>query len=280
MLFFTQKGKCFWLRVFEIPEGSKTAKGRAIQNLISIEQDDKVKAFICTQDLKDEKYTNSMFVVMATKKGQVKKTSLEQYSRPRTNGINAITVREGDELLEAKLTTGLSQVVLAVKSGKAIRFEESKTRPMGRNASGVRGISIKDAQDEVIGMVTVNDLDSDILVVSEHGYGKRSNLDDYRITNRGGKGVKTLSLTEKTGNLVAIKNVNDGDDLMIINRSGIAIRLGVDTLRVMGRATQGVRLINIKADDSIAAVAKVMNDEDEIQDVDDIDVTVDDNLDS
>ena len=277
MLFFTQKGKCFWLRVFEIPEGSKTAKGRAIQNLINIEQDDKVKAFICTQDLKDEEYINSMFVVMATKKGQVKKTSLEQYSRPRTNGINAITVREGDELLQAKLTTGQSQVVLAVKSGKAIRFEESKTRPMGRNASGVRGISLTDARDEVIGMGTVNELGSDILVVSEHGYGKRSNLDDYRITNRGGKGVKTLSLTEKTGNLVAIKNVNDGDDLMIINRSGIAIRLGVDTLRVMGRATQGVRLINIKGDDSIAAVAKVMNDEDEIQDVDDIDVTIEDN---
>jgi len=280
MLFFTQKGKCFWLRVYEIPEGSKTAKGRAIQNLINIEQDDKVKAFICTQDLKDENYINSMFVVMATKKGQVKKTSLEQYSRPRTNGINAITVREGDELLEARLTTGLSQVVLAVKSGKAIRFEESKTRPMGRNASGVRGISLKDSDDEVIGMVTVNDLDSDILVVSEHGYGKRSNLDDYRITNRGGKGVKTLSLTEKTGNLVAIKNVAEGDDLMIINRSGIAIRLGVDTLRVMGRATQGVRLINIKDDDSIAAVAKVVNDEDEIQDVDDIDVTIEDNNDN
>ncbi len=280
MLFFTQKGKCFWLRVYEIPEGGKTAKGRAIQNLINIEQDDKVKAFICTQDLKDEDYINSMFVVMATKKGQVKKTSLEQYSRPRTNGINAITVREGDELLEAKLTTGISQVVLAVKSGKAIRFEESKIRPMGRNASGVRGISLKDADDEVIGMVTVNDLDSEILVVSEHGYGKRSNLDDYRITNRGGKGVKTLSLTEKTGNLVAIKNVTDGDDLMIINRSGIAIRLGVDTLRVMGRATQGVRLINIKDDDSIAAVAKVMNDEDEIQDVDDIDVTIEDNNDN
>ena len=280
MLFFTQKGKCFWLRVYEISEGGKTAKGRAIQNLINIEQDDKVKAFICTQDLKDEDYINSMFVVMATKKGQVKKTSLEQYSRPRTNGINAITVREGDELLEAKLTTGISQVVLAVKSGKAIRFEESKTRPMGRNASGVRGISLKDSDDEVIGMVTVNDLDSDILVVSEHGYGKRSNLDDYRITNRGGKGVKTLSLTEKTGNLVAIKNVNDGDDLMIINRSGIAIRLGVDTLRVMGRATQGVRLINIKDDDSIAAVAKVVNDEDEIQDVDDIDVTIEDNNDN
>lgn len=277
MLFFTQKGKCFWLRVYEIPEGSRTAKGRAIQNLINIEQDDKVKAFICTQDLKDEEYTNSRFVVMATKKGQVKKTSLEQYSRPRTNGINAITVRDGDELLEAKLTTGASQVVLAVKSGKAIRFEESKTRPMGRNASGVRGITLQDAQDEVVGMVAVNDLDSDILVVSENGYGKRSKIDDYRITNRGGKGVKTLALTEKTGNLVAIKNVSDADDLMIINRSGIAIRLGIESLRVMGRATQGVRLINLKEDDSIAAVAKVMNDDDEIQDVSDLDVTIEDN---
>jgi DNA gyrase subunit A len=277
MLFFTQKGKCFWLRVFEIPEGSRTSKGRAIQNLINIEQDDKVKAFICTQDLKDEEYISSHYVVMATKKGQVKKTSLEQYSRPRTNGINAITVREGDELLEAKLTTGASQVVLAVKSGKAIRFEESKTRPMGRNASGVRGISLQDAHDEVVGMVAVNDLDSDILVVSENGYGKRSKIEDYRITNRGGKGVKTLALTEKTGNLVAIKNVSDADDLMIINRSGIAIRLGVESLRVMGRATQGVRLINLKDDDSIAAVAKVMNDDDEIQDVSDIDVTLEDN---
>ncbi|NCG05144.1 MAG: DNA gyrase subunit A [Bacteroidetes bacterium] len=277
MLFFTQKGKCFWMRVYEIPEGSRTSKGRAIQNLINIEQDDKVKAFICTQDLKDEDYINSRYVVMATKKGQVKKTSLEQYSRPRTNGINAITVRDGDELLEAKLTTGASQVVLAVKSGKAIRFEESKTRPMGRNASGVRGISLQDAQDEVVGMVAVNDLDSDILVVSENGYGKRSKIDDYRITNRGGKGVKTLALTEKTGNLVAIKNVSDADDLMIINRSGIAIRLGVESLRVMGRATQGVRLINLKDDDSIAAVAKVMNDDDEIQDVSDIDVTLEDN---
>ncbi|MDG1822858.1 MAG: DNA gyrase subunit A [Flavobacteriaceae bacterium] len=279
MLFFTQKGKCFWLRVYEIPEGSKTAKGRAIQNLVNIEQDDKVKAFICTQDLKDEDYINSHYVVMATRKGQVKKTSLEQYSRPRTNGINAITIREGDELLEAKLTTGASQVVLAVKSGKAIRFEESKTRPMGRNASGVRGITLKDSNDELVGMVAVNDLDTDILVVSEHGYGKRSKIEDYRITNRGGKGVKTLALTEKTGNLVAIKNVTDADDLMIINRSGIAIRLGVESLRVMGRATQGVRLINIKGDDSIAAVAKVMNDDEDIQDVSDLDVTIENNED-
>ena len=277
MLFFTQKGKCFWLRVYEIPEGSKTSKGRAIQNLVSIEQDDKVKAFICTQDLKDENYINNHYVVMATKKGQVKKTSLEQYSRPRVNGINAITIREGDELLEAKLTTGSSQVVLAVKSGKAIRFEESKTRPMGRNASGVRGIKLSHFSDEVVGMVAVNDLDTDILVVSENGYGKRSKLEDYRITNRGGKGVKTLSVTEKTGNLVSIKNVIDSDDLMIINRSGIAIRLGVETLRVMGRATQGVRLINIKQDDSIAAVAKVMNDDDDIQDVDDLNVTIEEN---
>ena len=277
MLFFTQKGKCFWLRVYEIPEGSKTSKGRAIQNLVSIEQDDKVKAFICTQDLKDENYINNHYVVMATKKGQVKKTSLEQYSRPRVNGINAITIREGDELLEAKLTTGSSQVVLAVKSGKAIRFEESKTRPMGRNASGVRGIKLSHSSDEVVGMVAVNDLDTDILVVSENGYGKRSKLEDYRITNRGGKGVKTLSVTEKTGNLVSIKNVIDSDDLMIINRSGIAIRLGVETLRVMGRATQGVRLINIKQDDSIAAVAKVMNDDDDIQDVDNLNVTIEEN---
>ena len=277
MLFFTQKGKCFWLRVYEIPEGSKTSKGRAIQNLVSIEQDDKVKAFICTQDLKDENYINNHYVVMATKKGQVKKTSLEQYSRPRVNGINAITIREGDELLEAKLTTGSSQVVLAVKSGKAIRFEESKTRPMGRNASGVRGIKLSHSSDEVVGMVAVNDLDTDILVLWEYGYGKRSKLEDYRITNRGGKGVKTLSVTEKTGNLVSIKNVIDSDDLMIINRSGIAIRLGVETLRVMGRATQGVRLINIKQDDSIAAVAKVMNDDDDIQDVDDLNVTIEEN---
>ncbi|MGB0778770.1 MAG: DNA gyrase subunit A [Flavobacteriaceae bacterium] len=272
MLFFTQKGKCFWQRVYEIPEGSKTAKGRAIQNLINIEQDDKVKAFICTQDLKDENYINSHYVIMATKKGQVKKTALEQYSRPRTNGINAITVREDDELLEAKLTNGNSQVLLAVKSGKAIRFEESKTRPMGRNASGVRGISLQGATDEVVGMVTVNDMDTNILVVSENGYGKRSSLEDYRITNRGGKGVKTISITDKTGHLVAIKNVTDNDDLMIIKKSGVAIRMEVASLRVMGRATQGVRLINLKGDDAIAAVAKVMKDDDDIEDVNDIEV--------
>ena len=272
MLFFTQKGRCFWLRVFEIPEGSKTSKGRAIQNLINIEQDDKVMAFICTQDLKDEEYINSHFVIMATKKGQVKKTSLEQYSRPRSNGINAITIKDGDVLLEAKLTTGQSQVVLAVKSGKAIRFEENKTRPMGRNASGVRGIRLANDSDEVIGMVSVNDMDSDILVVSENGYGKRSKLEDYRMTNRGGKGVKTISITDKTGSLVSIKNVSDSDDLMIINRSGIAIRMEVESLRVMGRATQGVRLINLRNDDTIAAVAKVLKDDEDIEDVEDIEV--------
>ncbi len=262
MLFFTQKGKCFWMRVFEIPEGTRTSKGRAIQNLINIEPGDSVKAFINTQDLKDEEYINSHYVIMATKKGQVKKTPLEQYSRPRANGINAITIREDDELLEAKLTTGDSQVMLAVRSGKAIRFEEEKTRPMGRNASGVRGITLGGKNDEVIGMIAVNDADSDILVVSENGYGKRSSIDDYRITNRGGKGVKTINVTEKTGKLVAIKNVTDEDDLMIINRSGIAIRMAVSTLRVMGRATQGVRLIKVREDDAIAAVAKAMKDED------------------
>jgi len=272
MLFFTQKGRCFWLRVFEIPEGSKSSKGRAIQNLINIEQDDKVMAFICTQDLKDEEYINSHYVIMATKKGQVKKTSLEQYSRPRSNGINAITIKDLDVLLEAKLTTGQSQVVLAVKSGKAIRFEENKTRPMGRNASGVRGIRLANDADEVIGMVSINDMDSDILVVSENGYGKRSKLEDYRMTNRGGKGVKTISITDKTGSLVSIKNVSDSDDLMIINRSGIAIRMEVESLRVMGRATQGVRLINLRDDDTIAAVAKVLKDDEDIEDVEDIDV--------
>ena len=280
MLFFTQKGKCFWMRVYEIPEGSKLSKGRAIQNLINIEPDDKVKAFICTQDLKDDSYINEHYVIMCTKKGQVKKTSLEQYSRPRSNGINAITIKEQDELLEAKLTTGNSQVLIAVQSGKCIRFEESKTRPMGRNASGVRGIRLKDEIDEVVGMISVNDMDSDILVVSENGYGKRSSLDAYRITNRGGKGVKTISITEKTGKLVSLKNVNDNDDLMIINKSGIAIRMEVSSLRVMGRATQGVKLINLKENDSIAAVAKVVHDEDDVKDLEDIEVDiVEENLD-
>ena len=261
MMFFTQKGKCFWMRVYEIPEGNKTAKGRALQNLINIESDDKVKAFICTQDLKDIEYIKSHNLVMVTKKGQVKKTSLEKYSKPRVNGVAAITIREGDELLEAKLTNGESQIIVAVKSGKLVRFEETKTRPMGRTASGVRGITLKDETDEVIGMVTVNDMSSEILVVAENGYGKRSSLDDYRITNRGGKGVKTLNITEKTGKLISINAVTDNDDLMIINKSGLTIRMAVEDLRVMGRATQGVKLINIKGNDSIAAVTKVMKDD-------------------
>jgi DNA gyrase subunit A len=261
MMFFTQKGKCFWMRVYEIPEGSKTAKGRALQNLINIESDDKVKAYICTQDLKDLDYIKSHNLIMVTKQGQVKKTSLEKYSKPRINGVAAITIKEGDELLEAKLTNGESQIILAVKSGKLVRFEETKTRPMGRTASGVRGITLKDETDEVIGMVTVNDMNSEILVVAENGYGKRSSLDEYRITNRGGKGVKTLNITEKTGNLISINAVTDADDLMIINKSGLTIRMAVEDLRVMGRATQGVKLINIKGKDSIAAVTKVMKDD-------------------
>lgn len=270
MMFFTQKGKCFWMRVYEIPEGSKTAKGRAIQNLVNIESDDKVKAFICTQDLKDKDYINSYNLVMVTKQGQVKKTSLEKYSKPRVNGVAAITIKDGDELMGAKLTNGESQIILAVKSGKLVRFEETKTRPMGRTASGVRGITLKDDTDEVIGMVTVdkNDInDSQILVVTENGYGKRTKLVDddgedvYRITNRGGKGVKTLNITEKTGKLISINAVTDSDDLMIINKSGLTIRMAIEDLRVMGRATQGVRLINLKGKDSIAAVTTVMKDE-------------------
>jgi len=270
MMFFTQKGKCFWMRVYEIPEGSKTAKGRAIQNLVNIESDDKVKAFICTQDLKDKDYINSHNLVMVTKQGQVKKTSLEKYSKPRVNGVAAITIKEGDELMGAQLTNGESQIILAVKSGKLVRFEETKTRPMGRTASGVRGITLKDDSDEVIGMVTVdkNDInDSQILVVTENGYGKRTKLVDedgedvYRITNRGGKGVKTLNITEKTGKLISINAVTDADDLMIINKSGLTIRMAIEDLRVMGRATQGVRLINLKGKDSIAAVTKVMKDD-------------------
>ncbi len=263
MIFFTEKGQCYWMRVYEIPEGSKTSKGRAIQNLINIDRDDNIKAFICTQDLNDEDYINSHYVIMATKKGQVKKTPLEQYSRPRSNGIRAIGIREGDELLSAKLTTGDSDVMLATKSGKAIRFEENKTRPMGRTASGVRGIRLSSDKDEVVGMVAINNPEADILVVSENGYGKRTNLEEYTVTNRGGKGVKTLNITSKTGELVAIKSVTDDNDLMIINKSGIAIRIAVENLRVMGRATQGVRLINLREDDSIAAVARIVVEEDE-----------------
>ncbi len=266
MLFFTEQGRCFWLKVYEIPEGSKTSKGRAIQNLINIPKEDKVMAYINTKDLKDEEYINSHYIVMCTKKGVIKKTSLEQYSRPRTNGINAITIREGDQLLEAKMTTGNSQIMMAVKSGKSIRFEEEKVRAMGRTAAGVRGIKLANDKDEVVGMICIDNFDSSVLVVSENGYGKRSNVEDYRITNRGGKGVKTINITEKTGGLIALKNVTDADDLMVINKSGITIRIGVDTLRVMGRATQGVKIIRLKDEDSIASVAKVSKFEEEVVD--------------
>ena len=260
MMFFTEKGKCFWLRVFEIPEGSKTAKGRAVQNLINIEPDDKIRAYIRTNDLKDVDYVNSMYVVMVTKNGIIKKTSLEQYSRPRVNGINAIEIREDDQLLEAKLTTGTSEIMIATKGGKCIRFPEEKVRAVGRSSIGVRGIDLSDG-DEVIGMIVVNDIQNEtVLVVSEKGYGKRTAVEDYRITNRGGKGVITLNITEKTGNLIAIQSVTDEDGLMIINKSGVAIRMGMDDLRVMGRNTQGVRMINLKNNDEIAAVAKVMMD--------------------
>ena len=260
MMFFTEKGKCFWLRVFEIPEGSKTAKGRAIQNLINIEPDDKIRAYIRTNDLKDTDYVNSMYLVMVTKNGIIKKTSLEQYSRPRVNGINAIEIREDDQLLEAKLTTGTSEIMIATRGGKCIRFPEEKVRSVGRTSIGVRGIDLSEG-DEVIGMIVVNDLEKDsVLVVSERGYGKRTAVEDYRITNRGGKGVITLNITEKTGDLIAIQSVTDEDGLMIINKSGVAIRMGMDDLRVMGRNTQGVRMINLKNNDEIAAVAKVMMD--------------------
>jgi len=262
LLIFTEKGKCFWMRIFEVPEGSKTSKGRAIQNLINIEQDDKIMAYINTQDLRDENYINGHNVIMATKNGVVKKTSLEAYSRPRQNGINAITIKDGDQLLEAKLTNGNSEIILAKKSGKAIRFSEEKVRAVGRTSQGVKGVTLEGKDDEVIGMVCINDPSVNVLVVSEKGYGKRSEVGEYRITNRGGKGVKTLNVTEKTGALIAIKYVTDDNDLMIINRSGLTIRMSVSDLRVMGRATQGVRLINLKGDDAIAAVAKVEISED------------------
>lgn len=274
LLVFTAKGKCYWMRVFEIPEGTKQSKGRAVQNLINIEPDDRILTFINVKDLKDEEYINNNFIIMCTQKGVIKKTTLEAYSRPRANGINAITVREGDNLLEAKLTSGKDEIVMAIKSGRAIRFNESTVRPMGRNASGVRGISIPE-NGEVIGMITVTDpANETILVVSENGYGKRSNIEDYRVTNRGGKGVKTINITDKTGDLIAIKNVTDINDLMIINKSGIVIRLAVKDLRVMGRATQGVRLINLRNGDSIAAVTRVdhddeVNEENQIQNTSD-----------
>jgi DNA gyrase subunit A len=263
MLFFTENGKCYWLRVYEIPEGAKATKGRAIQNLIGIEPGDKIKAFINVKDLKDQKYVENNFIILATKKGTIKKTSLKAYSRPRQNGIIAINIKEGDNLLEARLTNGSNEIVLALKSGRAIRFNESKVRPMGRNASGVRGIRLSSEKDEVVGMICLEDETMDILVVSENGYGKKSKIEDYRVTNRGGKGVKTLNITPKTGNLIAIKVVYENDDLMIINKSGILIRMSVSSLRVMGRATQGVRLINLRDDDSIASVARVEVDEEE-----------------
>ena len=274
LLIFTEKGKCFWMRVYEIPEGNKTSKGRAIQNLLNIEQDDKVKAYINVNDLRDTEYVNNNYIIMCTKKGIIKKTSLEAYSRPRTNGINAINIREDDELLEAKLTNGTNEIVLAVKSGRAIRFNESTVRPMGRTASGVRGVNMADS-DEVVGMICINDPSTEtILVVSDHGYGKRSYLNDpedgepvYRITNRGGKGVKTLNITDKTGKLLSIQNVFDEDDLMIITKSGVTIRMHVDTIRTMGRAAQGVRLINLKSTAAIAAIARVPRSEDEDEEI-------------
>jgi len=263
LLFFTEKGKCFWLRVFEIPEGTKTSKGRAIQNLINIESDDKIKAVINVKDLTDENYINNNYIILCSEKGIIKKTSLEAYSRPRTNGIIAISVREGDHLLDACLTNGNNEVMLALQSGKAVRFNEQTVRPMGRNASGVKGATLANENDRVVGIICLDEPDCNVMVVSENGYGKRSVVEDYRITNRGGKGVKTINITEKTGGLIAIKKVTDDDDLMIINKSGIAIRLHVDTIRVLGRATQGVRLINLGAKDAIAAVSRVPRADDE-----------------
>ncbi|MFO8066853.1 MAG: DNA gyrase subunit A, partial [Bacteroidales bacterium] len=264
MLFFTAAGKCFWLKVYQIPEGTRSSKGRAIQNLIHIEPEDSVQAFINVSSLDDEEYIKNNYIVMCTKKGVVKKTQLEAYSRPRVNGVNAITIKEGDHLLQAKLTDGESDIILATKEGKAVRFNESKVRSIGRTGSGVRGITLSKKDDEVIGMVWVEESDHEILVVSERGFGKRSSLEDYRITNRGGKGVKTLNITEKTGKMVAIKGVNDDIDLMIINRSGITIRVAVKDIRVTGRATQGVKLINLRNNDMIAAVTQVEKEEDEI----------------
>jgi DNA gyrase subunit A len=263
MLFFTEAGRCFWLRVFEIPEGTRTSKGRAIQNIINIPKEENIKAFIKLTSLKDKEYLENNFIIMCTRKGTIKKTSLEAYSRPRANGINAININEGDMLLEANLTSGSSEIVMALKSGRAIRFNESTVRPMGRTATGVRGISLEDENDEVVGMISIDNPETTVLVVSEKGYGKRTDIDDYRVTNRGGKGVKTLNITDKTGKLVAIKGVTDKEDLMIINKSGIIIRIAISELRTMGRATQGVRLITLKGDDEIASVAKIEHDEDE-----------------
>ncbi|HEX7367615.1 MAG TPA: DNA gyrase subunit A [Pelobium sp.] len=263
LLFFTDKGKCHWLRVFEIPEGSRTSKGRAIQNIINIDKEERIRAYIKVVNLKDQDYLENNFIIMCTKKGTIKKTSLQAYSRPRSNGINAININDDDELIEANLTSGSSEIVMALRSGRAIRFNEATVRPMGRTATGVRGIRLAHDKDEVVGMVSIENAESTILVVSEKGYGKRTDVEDYRVTNRGGKGVKTINVTEKTGQLVSIKDVTDSDDLMIINRSGIVIRIAMSHLRVMGRATQGVRLITLKGEDSIASVAKVQHDEEE-----------------
>ena len=257
LLLFTEKGKCYWLKVYQIPEGTRSSKGRAIQNVLNIEPDDKVLTFIKVKTLADQEFINNNYIILATKKGIIKKTTLEAYSRPRQNGVNAITIKDGDQLLEARLTNGNSEVMIAVRSGKAIRFNESIVRPIGRTASGVRGITLGSEQDEVIGMICVMNEDEDILVVSENGYGKRSKIDDYRVTNRGGKGVKTINVTEKTGDLIAIKNVSDENDLMIITEKGLTIRLAVNSISVLGRATQGVRVINLREDDSIASVARV-----------------------
>ncbi|WP_316808656.1 DNA gyrase subunit A [Pedobacter agri] len=276
MLFFTEAGRCFWLRVYEIPEGSRTSKGRAIQNIINIPKDEKIKAYIKVKNLKDHEYLENNFIIMCTKKGTIKKTSLEAYSRPRVNGINAININEGDVLLEACLTNGESEVVMALRSGRAIRFNEKTVRPMGRTATGVRGVRLAHDKDEVVGMIAVNNPEVTVLVVSEKGYGKRTDIEDYRVTNRGGKGVKTINVTEKTGQLVSIKDVTDSEDLMIINRSGIVIRIPVSALRVMGRATQGVRLISLKGDDEIASVTKIDHEEDEEETVDLTDVVVTD----
>jgi len=263
MLFFTEAGRCFWLRVYEIPEGSRQSKGRALQNIINIPKEEKVKAYIKVKNLKDQEYLENNFIIMCTKKGTIKKTSLEAYSRPRVNGINAININEGDQLLEASLTTGSSEIVMALRSGRAIRFNESTVRPMGRTATGVRGVTLGHDKDEVVGMIAVESSEATILVVSEKGYGKRTDIEDYRVTNRGGKGVKTINITDKTGDLVAIKNVTDADDLMIINKSGIVIRIAVSELRVMGRATQGVRLITLKGNDEIASVARIDHEDEE-----------------
>ena len=276
MLFFTETGRCFWLRAFEIPEGTRTSKGRAIQNIINIPKEEKIKAFIRVTNLKDQEYLENNFIIMCTKKGTIKKTSLEAYSRPRTNGINAININEGDQLLEATLTDGNSEIVMALRSGRAIRFNESTVRPMGRTATGVRGVTLAHEKDEVVGMIAISNSETTVLVVSEKGYGKRTDIEDYRVTNRGGKGVKTINVTDKTGELVAIKDVTDKDDLMIINKSGIVIRIALSELRVMGRATQGVRLISLKANDEIASIAKVEHEEDELLDENGMPLATDD----